>query len=470
MSFFDRLSELSDKKDSLLCVGLDPRLSCEEESDVYSAIINKNKRVIEATVDYSIAYKPNSAFYEAYGPEGMRALEDTVKLIQDSGALCVLDVKRGDIGSTSEAYAAACYRWLNADAVTLNPYMGKDAVSPFLSHEGKGVFVLCRTSNPSACELEEKFLIGGQPVFERVAELAAEWGSNVGLVVGGNMPDVLVSLRQKYPDVWFLAPGVGAQGGSAYDAVLSGARADGKGVLVVVARAIYNAEDPAKAAADITEDIRRARRDIAKADKTSGQDYLKQKVLRGLIDANCFKVGDFVLKSGKRSPFYVDLRRVPSFPSLFENVVLAYAALAEGLDFDCIAGIPTAGLPFGAALAYALRKPLIYPRLSVKDHGTKSKIEGEYEAGQKVLLVDDLITTGGAKIEAAEILREAGLLVSDLVVLLERGAEGRKEMENAGIKLNAFAHIREFLPMCRDMGLIEEKDMQKMLDFAEGRA
>lgn len=469
MSFFERLSELCDKKDSLLCVGLDPRLSDDETQDAYTSIMNKNKQVIEATCEFAVAYKPNSAFYEAYGTEGLRALYDTVRLIKDSGALCVLDVKRGDIGSTAEAYAAYCYRWLEADAVTLSPYMGSDSVRPFFKYPGKGAFILCRTSNPSASELEELFLADGMAVYEKVAKLSAGWDGDIGLVVGGNMPDVLSELRKQHPDVWFLAPGVGAQGGSAYDAVLSGTRTDGKGVLVVVARAIYNADDPREAAKAITEDIRRAKGD---AKKTGGQgpDYLKHKVLSGLIDAGCFKVGDFILKSGKRSPFYVDLRRVPSFSDLFHNAIAAYARLARELDFDCIAGIPTAGLPFGSALAYELGKPLIYPRLSVKDHGTKSRIEGEYKPGQKVLLVDDLITTGGAKIEAAEILREAGLVVSDLVVLLERGAEGRKEMSRAEINLHTFAHIREFLPMCKDMGLIQEKDMKKMLDFAEDRA
>ncbi|ADN02215.1 orotidine-5'-phosphate decarboxylase [Spirochaeta thermophila] len=462
MGFFEALSERARQKRSLLCVGLDPRLP-EGTQDPYEAIMRENRRIVEATAPYAVAYKPNSAFYEAWGTEGMRALKDTVELIHErTSALVVLDVKRGDIGATAEAYARAAFEWLGVDAVTLAPYMGEDAARPFLAYEGKGVFVLCRTSNPSAGRFQE-LEVTGEPLFLRVAEEAVRWDGEVGLVVAGNNPEALSLLRERHPDVWFLAPGVGAQGGSAGDAVRAGMDAEGLGVLVVVARGIARAEDPGEAAKGVVEEIRGAQA----AGRGRMGEGLKERVLKGLVEAGCFKVGDFVLKSGKRSPFYVDLRRVPSFPELFPKVISAYASLARRLEFERIAGIPTAGLPIAAGLALHLGKPLIYPRLDAKGYGTGNRVEGEWRPGERVLLVDDLITTGGSKIEAATVLRDAGLVVEDLVVLLERGARGHKEMEEAGIRLHAYAHIREFLPVCRAMGLITEGEEERMRAFVE---
>ena len=259
----------------------------------------------------------------------------------------------------------------------------------------------------------------GEPLFLRVADEAVRWDGEVGLVVAGNTPEALSLLRERFPDVWFLAPGVGAQGGSAGDAVWAGMDAEGLGVLVVVARGIARAEDPGEAAAQVVEEIR----DAQAAGRGWTGEGLKERVLKGLVEAGCFKVGDFVLKSGKRSPFYIDLRRVPSFPELFPKVISAYASLARGLGFDRIAGIPTAGLPIAAGLALHLRKPLIYPRLDAKGYGTGNRVEGKWKPGERVLVVDDLITQEVSKIEAETLLRVEGLVDErDSEVL--RGATG----------------------------------------------
>ena len=193
---------------------------------------------------------------------------------------------------------------------------------------------------------------------------------------------------------------------------------------------------------------------------------LKRKVLEGLIKTECFKLGEFVLKSGLKSPFYVDLRRVASDPKVLRLAGKAYAQLMRDLDFDRVAGIPVAALPLASAASLETGTPMIYPRIPPKAHGTGNSIEGEWKSGEKALLLDDLITTGKSKQEAIEVLRGEGLVVTDLVVLLERGAAGRRDMDAAGVKLHAFAQIEEFFTVARAMGLIDNEKEAELLKFA----
>lgn len=478
--FFQRLEERSRKINSLLCVGLDPRHAIQPDmgaADSVSGMIEENKRIIQATSRYALAYKPNIAFYEALGAPGLQALEITLELIPDEIPV-ILDAKRGDIGATALAYERAVFGHLNADAVTLSPYMGRDSVEPFINHSKTAAFILCKTSNPGSGDLQLLSQNNGDPLYLRVADIAGSWGQNVGLVVAGNDSDALRAIRARHPEMWFLSPGIGAQGGSMLEAVEAGVNSRGTGIIPVVARGISQAEDPEAAAAALVAQLNEAVEKVLagrKADRSGDElgrgDLLKDRVLGGLIDARCFQTGEFTLKSGERSPFYIDLRRVMSYPGLLKDVARAYARLIhqlrrEGKDFDHIAGIPVAALPLATAVSMETGIPMIFPRMNAKSHGTGNTVEGSWASGDRVLLLDDLITKGTSKMEALKILKDAGLQVEHLAVLIERGEQGRQDMTGAGIDLRSFARLDEFLPLCVRKGLIQEDELESLIQYA----
>jgi orotidine-5'-phosphate decarboxylase len=227
--FFDRLDARIDRVDSVVSVGLDadpdrlPDFLADRDLPRWAF----NRRVIDATHEHTACYKPNAAFYE--DADGWRALEETVAYAHGKDVPVLLDAKRADIGNTSRRYADLLDL---ADAITVNPYMGRDSLAPFLSRDDAGVFVLCRTSNPGRADLQDLGLASGEPLYRRVAELAAEWNErgNVGLVVGATAAAELETLREAVPDLPFLVPGVGAQGGDAEAAVTYGL-ADGVGLV-----------------------------------------------------------------------------------------------------------------------------------------------------------------------------------------------------------------------------------------------
>lgn len=208
MNFAEQLEHRSHSAGSLLCVGLDPAFERHDIADVPGYL----RSIIEATAPYAACFKPNIAFYEQWGIAGLRALEKTLAAIP-SGIPVIGDVKRGDLGNTAAAYARAMFEQWNFDAITVNAYQGRDAVEPFLSYDGRGIFVLCRTSNPGSAELQEQPLANGRMVYEQVALTATAWSPQVGLVVGATAPQELRRVRELAPNAILLVPGVGAQGG-----------------------------------------------------------------------------------------------------------------------------------------------------------------------------------------------------------------------------------------------------------------
>ncbi|WP_276272498.1 orotidine-5'-phosphate decarboxylase [Haloarcula litorea] len=248
MQFFDRLGDRIETADSVVSVGLDPDLDRLPES-VQDADLPRwqfNRRVIDATHEHAACFKPNAAFYE--DPDGWRALEETVAYAHGKDVPVLLDAKRADIGNTARQYA----RILDddhgpaVDAITVNPFLGRDALEPFLQREDKGIFVLGRTSNPGGADLQNLELASGEPLYERVVHLADLWNDNgnVGLVVGATAPEELEAIRDLVPDIPFLVPGVGAQGGDAEAAVEHGL-ADGVGLINSSRGIIFAGEEAA---------------------------------------------------------------------------------------------------------------------------------------------------------------------------------------------------------------------------------
>ncbi len=263
-TFFSLLETRVGTVGSLLCVGLDPHLSLLAEPSV-SAARAFCLDIIRQTAPYAAAFKPNAAFFEVFGPPGWEALAEVIAAARRTGALVILDAKRGDIASTAEAYARSAFDRLGAQAVTLNPYLGYDAVAPFIGDPAKGAFLLCKTSNPGSADLQDVEVggwtaDGGRPVllYEYVARLAQGWNTrgNIGLVVGATQPEALRRVRAAAPDLWFLSPGVGAQGGDLAAALRAGLRPDGTGMLINVSRGIARSENPRQAAISLREAIR----------------------------------------------------------------------------------------------------------------------------------------------------------------------------------------------------------------------
>ena len=436
-SFFSSLTKESRRADSLLCVGLDPALDIPTPD-----VLPRMKAIIDATAASVCAYKPNSAFFEARGQEGWSALSQLISYVHDAGRLVILDAKRGDISTTAEAYAKACFDVLGADAVTVNPLLGGDSIEAFACRADKGLFMLCHTSNPGARDIQEQ-LIGGRPLFELLAEKASAWNTrgNIGLVVGATYPETLARVRALVPDMWILLPGIGAQGGDLEASIAAGMNAERSGVLVNVSRAICQARDPGAAARDYRDRINAARR----ASHSAASNPLLDEIALGLHALGAVRFGDFTLKSGKKSPIYIDLRLLVSDPVLMAAVARALSGIMGGLHYDRIAAIPYGGLPIGQAVSLSTGKPLLYPRREAKDYGTKKLIEGAFAAGETVVVLDDLITTGGSKIDALVPLQDAGLKVEDVVVLVDREQGGAAELAWKGIALHAALTLSQIL-------------------------
>jgi uridine monophosphate synthetase len=459
--------------DSLLCVGLDPHagdLGSDVSADGAEAFC---KRLIDATLDFAAAYKPNAAFFEVFGAAGSLALKRVINYIPKSIPV-VLDAKRGDISTTAEAYAETAFWHYGAGSVTINPYMGADSILPFTKNPFKAAWILCKTSNPGSAELQTLGVTvpGLSPdsaprrLFEHVAALAAsthEWGArdNVGLVVGATDVAALRSVRSVAPDVWILAPGLGVQGGDLAAAVAAGVRFDGTGVLFPVSRGLSRAADVPAAARQLRDEINAARKRAtatagaaeAGAGATStvapasicepaapaaGLGSEAPTALRAHqrafldIAAACgaLRFGSFTLKSGRTSPYFFNAGALCSGRAL-RVLGESYAAAIQGsgLAFDMLFGPAYKGIPLATIAAAALASlpseeavdvPVAYNRKEAKDHGEGGLLVGAPVVGQRVLIVDDVITAGTAIGEAIDIIKGAGGTPVGVVVGLDR--------------------------------------------------
>lgn len=354
LSFREKLEARIAAVDSLLCVGLDPHEAelhldnTATEEERCAAAIDFCTRLVQATKDVAVCYKPNAAFFEALGAaKGMETLQHVCRTIIPPEIPILLDVKRGDIGSTAAAYAVACYEHCSADCVTLSPLMGWDSLQPFLSVPGKGAFVLCKTSNPGSKDLLalplQKKPKTTALLYEEIATLTgttwkerAHDSTLLGLVVGATDPTALAKARHAAgPGVWILAPGVGAQGGNLQEACQAGLNDQGTGMLIPVSRGISKAADPKQAAQDLVQQIRQVVHEIKQSytnptsnDETTTsssieayqKDFIEFSLQQGVL-----KFGSFVLKSGRTSPYFFNAGLFASGAALF-HLGNAYAA------------------------------------------------------------------------------------------------------------------------------------------------
>lgn len=498
--FFARVEARARRLDTLLCVGLDPHPADLDVED-YAALGDHGRdvaayealefcrNIIEQTRDVAAAYKPNSAFFEALGASGFKALQTLIRELHDIPT--ILDAKRGDIGSTSAAYATAAFSIQGAGSITVQPYLGWEAIAPFLTDRSKSVFVLCRTTNEGAQQYQETRDARGIRLFERIAADAAahEHAGQIGLVAAGTDPAALARIRGLAPDAWLLVPGIGAQGADADAAVAAGLRADGLGILVSSSRSIARAESPREAATKIRDQIRLsqalARKNQASASKDSadaGAERLDRtrvgasaaadfaEIAAALLATGCVQFGSFVLKSGLSSPVYLDLRRLSGSADAMFSVGRAYVDVLQRVSFDRVAALPYAGLPLATAACIVGGYPMIYPRKEPKDHGRRLAIEGPFEYGETAVVVDDLATRGTSVLEALPSLTAAGLHVHDVVVLVDRQSGATARLAERGLRLHAVATMRQLLSHWRDNGAVSTTQVDDVLRFLDESA
>jgi len=253
---------------SLLCVGLDPVLQQipQKFQNTSAPFFEFNKLIIEKTAEYTAAYKPNIAFYEARGSQGLRELEQTMEYLHDRhpDIVTICDAKRADLANTNKAYVAAIFDHMGFDSVTLHPYLGREALAPFLDRHDKACIILCRTSNPGAAEIQD-LKVEGSPLWQTIADrVANHWDTdgNCMLVVGATYSDEMRRIRAIAPTTTFLVPGIGAQGGDLTAVLTAGLDKNGRGLMISSSREIIYAEDPAAAARNLRDAINIAKEDI----------------------------------------------------------------------------------------------------------------------------------------------------------------------------------------------------------------
>ncbi len=268
MTFQQKLDSIQNKNNSLLCIGLDPVLEkipgyLKEDLNPFFSF---NKAIIDSTHDFVCAYKPNSAFYEALGDKGVGELKatcDYIRIMYPEIPI-IIDAKRADIGNTNDGYAAYIFDYLQSDAVTLQPYLGGEAIQPFLDRKDKGIIILCRTSNPGAGEFQD-LLFEGKPLYQYVAQqVVKKWNTNTNclLVVGATYPKELAQVRKLAGDMTFLVPGIGAQGGDIEKTVHAGLNGKKKGMIINSSRGIIFAGSGKDFAKKARQEAQKLRDDI----------------------------------------------------------------------------------------------------------------------------------------------------------------------------------------------------------------
>ena len=454
--FFERLEERVEEVDSILCVGLDPHredLSAPSAEAAHDFCMH----VAEQTWEHAAVFKINVAFFEALGAQGLQSLRNLLAWMPPEIPI-ILDAKRGDIASSASAYAHAAYHYLGAHAITLSPYLGRDGVESFVSDPKRGAFVLCKSSNESAREiqdllLEERYVGRGRlKLYEHVAMRALSWSKhdNIALVVGATDPDAMQRVRAIAEQAWILAPGIGHQGAQVAQATRAGLRADGKGLLLSVSRGISRHPNPAHAARQICDQIGQSRTRCRRHSPSPQESFSLEKALgdlaNDLVDKGCVRFGSFRLHSEIESPIYIDLRPLISHPDLLLRVAKAYLSVLQDLpSFDRLSAIPYAGLPIGTAVSIESGKPLIYPRKERKKYGTQASIEGIYQAGERVVLLDDLATTGKSMGKALEKLRQEDLQIEHAVALIDRQSGASSYLEQLNCRFHAVFQLEQLV-------------------------
>ncbi len=468
-------------RESILCVGLDPiweKLpSAAKSKDVTQDLFVYNRNIIDKTAPFAAVFKAQYKCYSAEGEAGISALRLTCAYIkaQHPDIPIILDAKYADIGHVVERCAHQAFDLFGVDAVTAMPAPGCEALAPLVSRPGKGCFMVVRTSNPGAEELQDIITSSGDPLYKVITgKIASGWNAsgNVGLVAPATDPHVLGEVRRAAPHLPILCPGVGAQGGEAEAAVLAGLNPMGAGLLINVSRGIMEAPDPGEAARHWRERLEQARAKYV-PERKHGRARALHDVVNEMFNIGAIRFEEVTLKSGLVSPYYTDLRVLGSYPALLRKVAALMASTVQdaNLSPDILIGIAMAGIPLAVALSQHTGIPAGYVRAAAKSYGTKKMVEGAWREGATALLVDDVVSDGASKLEVLGNLQEAGLKVSDIIVLVDRGQGGPQLMAHHGLRCHTVATMEEVLEILLQSNLITPDKLEESRRFmVEARA
>ncbi len=466
-SFIKKLEKLW-AEDKFVCIGLDPdyeKIPKSIKGPPANRIFKFNKAIIDKTNDLVLAYKPNSAFYESQGVLGLKALVQTARYIKKNypEIPVILDAKRGDIGNTNNEYVKFAFDEVGADAITIHPYLGREAIASFLDQKDKGIIVLVRTSNPGAGEFQDLKTAKNEPLYLAIAKkIAKEWNSNgnIAMVVGATYPKELAEIREAVGDIPFLIPGIGAQGGDVEKTVKAGRDSKNQGIIIHSSRAIIFASSGTdfadvarKKTEELSNQINQVRQSGKLKNKANGLTKSQQELSLYLFDIGAVKFGAFKLKlhdthpKAPLSPIYIDLRVLRRTPKAKAAAIKVYEELVKPLKFDLIADIPTAATPLASSLSDKLKIGMITPRADKKTHGSGAKVDGmlKSDKGKMAVLIDDLVTRADSKLEAAETLRNVGVKVNDVIVLIDREQGGAAEMAKNNLRLHSAFTMNQML-------------------------
>ncbi|MEB3265518.1 MAG: bifunctional orotidine-5'-phosphate decarboxylase/orotate phosphoribosyltransferase [Cyanobacteriota bacterium] len=471
MGFFIQLTEAIAERQSLLVTGLDPNPEMLQSWARRRGMAGRSflsqarhwiKAVIEATAPHVCAYKPSLGFYQALGPTGLDLLREVRELVPLEIPL-IIDAKHGDLNSSS-ALAHYLFRVLGADATTLSPLAGQDIAAPFLLYPEKAVVVTCHSSNPAARVLQHH-PHEDDPLYLRIVRESQLWATPEQLLleVGTSDPAILARVRQEAPERFLLLRSLWSEEDRLEALLEAGLSSAADGLLLPLPQNLLVEDDLSIRAAALKQRISDQRlRWLDRRSPAAGnsaaaacslwlpepptprEDPLAALIV-DLFDIGCLLFGDYVQASGAVFNYYIDLRQIISDPNLFHRVLHAYGELLQQLPFDRVAGIPYGSLPTATGLSLQLHKPLIYPRKEVKAHGARRLIEGDFEEGERVVVIDDILITGGSVLEGIAKLESSGLKVHDVVVFIDHGGEAdpraRNRLAERGYRLHAVLGI-----------------------------
>lgn len=471
MNFTDKLNQAIAINNSLLIVGLDPNPEMmpnqylQGETSLIEAIEAWLLWVIESTCDRVCAYKPTLGFYQALGIAGLQLLERILVAIPQSIPI-ILDAKHSDL-NTSTVFAKAIFEQWQVDAVTLTPYAGQDHAAPFLVYCDKAVFILAHTSNPKA-ETLQRYPNLEQPFYLQVVKEAQSWATpkQLYLEVGTTNVGVLQKIRAIAPERTILLRSLWSKKNNLESLINTGLNSIGEGLLIPIPQDFLAQENLGDKVATLNQNINVYRE--AKQNQAAScniwtpnvcllNSHPYQALILELFDIGCLLFGEYVQASGATFSYYIDLRKIISNPRIFNQVLDAYGDIVQQLEFDRIAGIPYGALPTATGLALNLQRPMIFPRKEVKAHGTRRLIEGNFQPGEKVVVIDDILISGKSVMEGAEKLKSAGLKIKDIVVFIDHEAGVKTRLADNGYNAYSVLGISEITDTLYEAGRINQE-------------
>ena len=457
MHFTQKLNGAIARNKSLLVVGLDPNPEMmpteylHGEASLLADLEAWLLWVIESTRDRVCAYKPTLGFYHALGIPGLQLLERILAAIPDSIPV-ILDAKHSDL-NTSTVFAKAIFEQWQVDGVTLTPYAGQDHAAPFLVYSDRAVFILTHTSNPKA-ETLQRYPNLERPYYLQVVKEAQSWATpeQLYLEVGTTNVEILSKIRAIAPERTILLRSLWSKQNNLESLINIGLNTMGEGLLIPIPQDFLASNNLASEVANLNQKLniyRQAKTNQAGSCEIWTPDvcllttHPYQSLILELFDIGCLLFGEYVQASGATFSYYIDLRKIISNPHLFNQVLDAYGDIVQQLEFDRIAGIPYGALPTATGLALNLQRPMIFPRKEVKAHGTRRLIEGNFNPGEKVVVIDDILISGKSVMEGAEKLKSAGLKIDDIVVFIDHEGGVKQRLADHGYRAHSVLSISE---------------------------